>query len=182
VRLWKGVLAGVVAAGLAGCTSSANTPPPGTPVSTAPATTARAAPPVNSVPAGAKADVRAAAAQFDTVYFADRFAAAWDLLAPTVQRQVSKEAWVGVHNACPSAASGTTSVIKSVTVFGGTAIVTETARRANSTRGTIEYVFYYSGSYWGYSPANPGIYRRGSVAADIAAAKAAGLCGGWRAF
>ena len=40
----------------------------------------------------------------------------------------------------------------------------------------VEDVFNYTGGRWRYSPQAPGIYRHGSVTADIAAAKAAGLC------
>jgi hypothetical protein len=37
-------------------------------------------------------------------------------------------------------------------------------------------VFNYSHDHWGYSPSNLGIYQHRSVAADVAAARAAGLC------
>ncbi len=183
MRPWKGLLAGVVAVGLAGCTSSASTTPPvAGPSATAAGTTTEspAAPPA-PVPPGARTGVRAAAAQFDSAYFAGQFAAAWSLLAPTVRRKVTERVWVGVHDACPSTASGVTRAIKAVTVFGNTAIVTE-AVRAQSRRHTVEYVFYYMDGHWGYSPVDPGIYLHRSVAADIGAAKAAGLCVGWKAF
>jgi hypothetical protein len=182
VRLWKGLLVGVVAVGLAGCTSSASTTPPvAGPSPAVTGTTGSPAAPPAPVPTGAKAGVRAAAAQFDSAYFAGRFAAAWSLLAPTVRRKVTERVWVGVHDGCPSATSGVTRAIKAVTVFGNTAIVTETVRE-QASRHTVEYVFYYMNGHWGYSPADPGIYLHRSVAADIGAAKAAGLCVGWKAF
>jgi hypothetical protein len=182
VRLWKGLLVGVAAVGLVGCTNSASTPPSAGPSPTAAGTTEPTAAQATPLPAGAKSDVRVAAEQFDSDYFADRFAAAWYLLAPDVQRQVPKKVWAGVHDGCPSATSGVTRVIKSVTVFGNTAIVSETVLREQSRRNTVEYVFYYMAGHWGYSPVDPGIYHRGSIAADIAAAKAAGLCVSWKAF
>ena len=116
------------------------------------------------------------------MYFASRFAASWDLLAPDAQRRVPKNVWIKVHEGCPAATLGVTRVIKAVTVFGSTAIVTETITGAHSKRNTIGYVFYYVDGHWGYSPLYPGIYHRGSIAADIAAAKAAGLCSSSKAF
>ena len=185
MRLWQGLLAGMVAVGLVGCTNSA-APPPDAGQSAQSATasvTARptAAPPAH-LPAGAKATARAAAAQFDSVYFAGRYAASWNLLAPAVRSQVPENVWVGVHEGCAAATSTVTRVIKSVTVFGPTAIVTETVRGSHSKRDTAEYVFEYAAGSWGYSPVYPGIYHRGSIAADIDAAKAVGLCGGWKSF
>jgi hypothetical protein len=43
-------------------------------------------------------------------------------------------------------------------------------------------VFNYAGGHWRYSPQAPGIYRHRSVTADIAAAKAAGLCKSSKVF
>ena len=101
--------------------------------------------------------------------------ASWDLLARAAKRQVPKGIWVKVHDGCPSASrwSGPT-VIKAVTVFGNAAIVTETPRRG-SRRGiaAAEGVFNYVHGRWGYSPDDLSIYQRGSVAADIAAAREA---------
>jgi hypothetical protein len=177
VRLWKGLLVGMVALGLAGCTSSASTSSP-----TAAVTARTTAPPPAPVPPGAKAAAQAAAAQFDSVYFTSRFAAAWRLLAPDVQRQVPENVWVRVHESCPSSTSGLTRTIKAVTVFGTTAIVTETVLHGQSRPTTVENVFYNADGHWGYAPVYLGIYRNGSIAADIAAAKAAGLCASWKAF
>jgi hypothetical protein len=140
------------------------------------------APSRGTLPSGAKGAAQAAAMQFDSVYFAGRYAASWSLLAPAVRSQVPENVWVGVHDGCAADTSGVTRVIKSVTVFGTTAIVTETASRASSKRQTAEYVFYYADGIWGYSPVYPGIYHQGSITADINAAKAAGLCTGWKSF
>ena len=194
VRFWHPVLVGVVAVGLAGCTHSVTTAPSagqppsattpssaGQPPTAAGANRSTEAPPT-PLPTGAKADVGAAAAQFDSAYFAGRFATAWSLLAPTVQSQVPENVWVGVHDGCPAATPGVTAAIKAVTVFGDTAIVTETVHAAQSGPHTTEYVFYYANGHWGYSPVNPGIYHRGSITADISAAKKAGLCSSWKTF
>jgi len=184
----------MAAIGMVGCTNSAATPPaPGqsataagtassgqsaTAAGTARPTTAPAAP----LPTGAKAAARAAAAQFDSVYFAGRYSASWNLLAPAVRSQVPERVWVGVHDGCVAATSGVRRVIRSVTVFGNTAIVTETVRGSQSRQDTAEYVFVYTDGSWGYSPVYPGIYHGRSIAADIDAAKAAGLCAGWKSF
>ena len=82
-----------------------------------------------------------------------------------------------MHDGCQSASAGKARAIKAVTVFGNAAIVTESNRRS-SRRGTgrPEDVFNYANGHWGFSPSDLSIYHHGSVAADIAAAKAAGFC------
>jgi hypothetical protein len=182
VRLWKGLLAGLVAVGLAGCTNSASTSSSAGRSPTAAGATEATAAPVTPLPSGAKADARSTATQFDSLYFANRYAASWYLLALDARRQVPQNVWIKVHEGCPAVASGVTRSVNAVTVFGQTAIVTETILRAPSTRNTAEYVFYYMGGHWGYSPQYPGIYHHGSIAADISAAKAAGLCASWKSF
>ena len=188
VRLWKGLLVGMVAVGLAGCTSSASTSssagqsPTSSGQSPTAAGTVKPTAQPTPLPAGAKVSARTAAAQFDSAYFASRFADSWSLLAADARREVPKDIWVGVHDGCPAATSGVSRVIKSVTVFGSTAIVTETITLAQSRRHTVEYVFDYMDGHWGYSPVNPGIYHHGSISADVAAAKKAGLCTGWKTF
>jgi hypothetical protein len=191
VRLWKGLAAGLAVAGLAGCTISTSAPSGGTstpapaqasPLPSSGRTSAPAPAHASPLPSGAMASARAAAARFDSEYFASQYAASWNLLASDVRRQVPENVWVKVHQSCPAATSGVTRTIKAVTVFGTTAIVTETVLGPNSHRNTAENLFYFAAGHWGYAPVNPGIYHRGSIAADIAAAKAAGLCAGWKAF
>jgi hypothetical protein len=182
VRPWPGLLAGMVAVGLAGCTNSVTAPSFSGPSATAAGTATPKAVPLPPLPTGAKAAAQAAAVRFDSVYFVGRFAASWNLLAPAARSQVPESVWVGVHDGCASATSGVTSVIRSVTVFGDTAIVTETIRGSQSRQDTAGYVFYYADGSWGYSPGDPGIYHRGSIAADIDAAKTAGLCAGLKSF
>jgi hypothetical protein len=182
VRLWKGLLVAIIGLGLAGCTNSAAPSPPAGGSRTATGLAGPTAAQVSPLPSGAVAQARAAATQFDSAYFASRYATSWSLLAPDVRRQVPENVWIKVHEGCPAATSGVSRTIKSVTVFGATAIVTETVLRATSKRNTVAYVFYYTAGHWGYAPVNPGIYHGRSVAADIAAAKAAGLCAGWQSF
>jgi hypothetical protein len=168
-------------AGLAGCTgvasqpSAASTAAPAAPVTS---TAAAAAPVSHAMQAGA----RAAAAQFYGLYSASRFASAWNLLSPDAKSRVSKGVWTSVHEACPGAATGKSRVIKAVTAFGTAAIVTEAVTGAAGDPGTAEDVFNYANGRWSYSPGEVGIYAHGSAAADVAAAKAAGFCTGWKVF
>jgi hypothetical protein len=90
---------------------------------------------------------------------------------------VPRSLWIGLHVRCPVAAVGTARVITAVTVFGNAAIVTERVAGTVSRRTMAEDVFNYFNGRWGYSPSNLGIYHHRSVAADVAAARAAGLCG-----
>jgi hypothetical protein len=175
MRLSKGLLVSLVVAGLAGCSGGTSGPPAvPTPTITATASSVRPATP------HMKASARAAAEQFYTLYAESQYASLWNLLAPATKHQVSRKAWIGVHNACSAAGTGKSRVIKAVTVFGNAAIIAETVTGVLS--GTAEDVFNYTDGRWRYTPQNPSIYRHRSVAADIAAAKAAGLCTGSKIF
>lgn len=177
MRLPKSLLAGLAVAGLAGCSGGGSAPAP--PVNATPKVIATASS-VPSATASQKASARAAAKRFYGLYAASHYSTLWSQLAPAIRHEVSRKAWIGVHEACSATVAGKSRVIKAVTVFGNAAIVAETV--AGAKPGTVEDVFNYTGGHWRYSPQAPGIYRHGSVAADIAAAKAAGLCTSSKVF
>jgi len=182
MRFPKGLLVGLVAAGLVGCSNSAPGHYSAGPSPTDPATSGS---PVQVGPAEPKtqAGARAAAAHFYGMYFASQFAASWDLLAPTAQGQVPQRVWIAVHDGClPPRAGEKTRVIESVTIFGDAAIITGKPAGAPSRHRTARSVFNYANDHWGYSPNDLSIYHHRSVAADIAAARAAGLCVSWKDF
>ena len=125
------------------------------------------------------AGVRAAAQQFYALYTAGQWGAAWADLAPAAQSAVPVATWTAVHDGCPSPSAGMARVIKSVTLAGTTAVVTETIAGSLGSIGAASDAWTYSGGRWGFSPSasSMSIYTHGSVNADIAAAKAAGECG-----
>jgi hypothetical protein len=178
MRFVKGLVVGLALAGLAGCSGGAYGSPSVSPVP-AVRTTASSVP---SASPQEKAGARAAATQFYMLYSASRFTAFWNLLSPATQRQISKRVWIDVHNACPGGGTGKSRIIESVTVFGSAAIVTEAIDGAQPNPKVAEDVFHYANGHWSYSPGDPSIYHHESVTADIAAAKAAGLCAGWKIF
>jgi hypothetical protein len=114
------------------------------------------------------------------LYTSGQFAAFWKLLSPATKRHISGDAWVSVHEACSSAQLGGPVTVKAITVFGTAAIVTEAI--TGSSPHTTEVVFNDVNGRWSYTPDDLSVYGHGSAAADIAAAKAAGLCGGWKIF
>jgi len=136
------------------------------------------APPPSSASPQMTASVRKAAAHFSTVYQSRRFSASWDLLDPLAKKHIPRKTWVKVHDNCHGETTGSMRSIKSVTVFGHAAIVTETIKGATSQLRTIEVVFNYVNGRWGYSPSDLSIYQHGSISADIAAARTAGYCTG----
>jgi hypothetical protein len=178
MRFAKGLLVGLVAAGLVGCSGSGPAAGP----SASGVTQTGPPPPATPAVPHAQAGARAAAVQFDHLYLAGQFAASWGMLTPTVKRQIPRGIWVKVHNGCPSAKAGTARDIKAVTVFGTVAIVSERLAGTRSKHGTAQEVFNYDHGRWGYSPNDLSVYHHGSVAADIAAAKTAGLCVSWKGF
>ena len=172
-------LVGLVAVTLAGCDSGSVTPPSGT-LSPSVATTEPFAPAPSPPSRKLQASARSAATQFYNLYLSEQFAASWDLLAPAAKHQIRQETWIKVHSACASDSAKRTGTVKSVTVFGHAAIVTMAITGATSTTRTIEAVFNYADGGWGYSPGDLGVYKHGSVAADVAAARAVGFCAGWK--
>jgi hypothetical protein len=181
MRFLKALAVSLAAVGLVGCSGGASQPSAagGTPV---PAVVTSTAPPASPVSPEKRAGARVAAAQFYNLYSAGQFAAFWNLLSPSTKRQVSRRVWVSVHEACPSVGAGKSRVIKAVTVFGSAAIVTEAIIGAASKLGTAEDVFNFAEGHWSYSLGDSSIYHHRSVAAAIAAAKAAGFCTGWKIF
>lgn len=173
----KGILVGLAVLGLAGCSSMS------APLSVSATPTARAT--ASSVPSASpqvKAAARAAAVNFYGLYSTHRFTAFWNLLAPATKRQISRRMWVGVHEACSGAAGSGSRSVRAVTVFGDAAIVTEAITRATPKSETTQDVFNYANGHWSYSPQNLSIYHQKSVPVAVAAAKAVGLCAGWKIF
>jgi hypothetical protein len=173
MRFGKVFLAGALVVVAAGCSGhQAGDLSPG-------ATQSRPyAPPPSSASPQMAASARKAANQFSSVYLSRRFAASWDLLDPAAKKLISRDTWIRVHDGCRGETAGSTGVIKSVTVFGNAAIVTEAITKATLQSRTIEAVFNYLHGRWGYSPSDLSIYQHGSISADIAAARTAGYCTG----
>jgi hypothetical protein len=125
-----------------------------------------------------EAAVRGDATQFYALYAASQWAQAWAMLAPSAQKAVPESTYVAVHQGCPSASAGMARVIKSITVAGPTAVVTETVAGALSSLGSVTDAWAYSGGRWGITldPSSLRDYSHGSATADVAAMKAAGDC------
>jgi hypothetical protein len=183
MSLTKGLLIGLVGlVGLAGCTS----PPAAGPSPAPPGRTAQPSRQAGNAPQTArgpvepktKAAVRTAATHFYSRLTDGQFAAAWDLLAPAAKQQIPRRIWVNVHLGCQAANEGRAGAVKSVTIFGDAAIVTEKMTSSHSNAHVTRGIFNYVERRWGYSPDDSSIYQGASVAADIAAAKAHGLCSG----
>ena len=152
----------------------------GAPSPAAPAAMASSSPAVSqAAEPQTAAGVRATAQQFYALFAASQFAAAWGYLAPSDQAAIPRPTYVAVHDGCPSASAGLARVIKSVTVTGSIAVVTETVAGSLGNLGTVADTWTYAGGRWGYSypPADMKVYSHGSAAADIAASKTAGDCG-----
>jgi hypothetical protein len=152
----------------ASATSAATT---GAAIPTATASSARAAAQPETAAAAA-----AAARQYFGLYSAGQFALSWTLLAPSVQRSVSKATWVAVHQGCPAQSAGLSYEVKDTTVTGNTAVVTVSLAGAAASIGSESEAFTYSQGRWGLVPNDLSFYKHGSIQADIAAAKAAGYC------
>ena len=153
---------------------SSSVPPP----SAAPAAPAASAvsPFSTTVQPETTAGAEAVAQQYLGLYSAGQFAASWNLLTPFVQKEVPEATWVGMHQGCPSQTAGMAYDVKNITMTGNTAIATVTLAGAASSLASGSEAFTYAGGRWGYTPSDLALYQHGSVAADVAAAKAQGYC------
>jgi hypothetical protein len=122
------------------------------------------------------AAVRADADDYLTLYAAGQFAIIYQMLSAPARQAITEPAWVAVHRGCPGTTAGMSYRIRHIAVNGRTALVTVALAgwAAKPQRATESLV--YSGGRWGFSPRDLGLYRHGSVSADVAAAKAAGGC------
>ena len=171
-----GIVPAAVAAGLAlaACSGSSSASPagPSGPASSA-SPGAHASTPVEPETVSA---VRADADDYLTLYTAGQFEIIYQMLTAPARQAINQQAWVAVHRGCPGATGGMTYKIRGIAVTGKSALVTValTGKAAKPESATETLV--YSGGHWGFSPRDLGLYRHGSVSADVAAAKAAGGC------
>jgi hypothetical protein len=114
-------------------------------------------------------------------YAAGRFGQAWDMLTVPVQQQVPRATWNGFYGGC-FAVTGVTYTVRQA-VIRDPASAEVIAVVAVSTRGDgpppgypLTLAFDYDGNRWRYQPNSTAIWGHGSVAADLAAARAAGVC------
>lgn len=129
----------------------------------------------------ATASARIAAVQFQSLYFGGRFADSWGLLATSAKRLIPRKLWTRVHESCPPARDATAGTVGSITIFSNTAII-GVSHGDRSSRSKDYYVLSYANGRWGYAPNDMSLYHRGSLAADLAAARKAGFCGSRKVF
>ncbi len=122
------------------------------------------------------AAARADADDYLTLYTAGQFAIIYQMLSAPVRQAISEPAWVAVHRGCPGAAGGMSYKIRHVAVTGKTAVVTVALTGGAAKPESATETLVYAGGHWGFSPRDLGLYRHGSVPADVAAARAAGGC------
>jgi hypothetical protein len=163
--------AAAVTAGLTMAACSAASPR--STASTAGTAGTKQAHPVHTAPLNEPATlaaVRADAADYLSLASAGQFAITYQMLSTSARQAISQQAWVAVHQAC----AGTSYRIKHLAVAGNTATVR--VALTGGHRGTLTETLVYAAGAWGVSPGDVSLYRHGSVAADVAAARAGGNC------
>jgi len=121
------------------------------------------------------AAVRADADDYLTLYTAGQFGIIYQMLSVPARQAISQQAWVAVHRGCPGATGGLSYKIRHIAVTGRTAVVTVALTGGAKPVSATETLVYANG-HWGFSPRDLGLYQHATVAADVAAAKAAGGC------
>ena len=168
-----GIVPAAVAAGLALAACSAASSGSSAAPSRSPAPGAHAGAPVEPATVAA---VRADADDYLTLYTAGQFAIIYQMLSAPARQAINEQAWVAVHRGCPGATGGMTYKIRRVAVTGKTAVVTVALTGGAAKPESATETLVYAGGHWGFSPGDLGLYRHGSVSADVAAAKTAGGC------
>lgn len=170
-----GIVPAAVAAGLAlaACSAAGSGSSAGPSGPASPAPGAHASAPVEPATTAA---VRADADDYLTLYTAGQFAIIYQMLSASARQAITEQAWVAVHRGCPGATAGMSYKIRHIAVTGRTALVTVALAGGAAKPQSATETLVYSGGHWGFSPRDLGLYRHGSVSADVAAAKAAGGC------
>ena len=168
-----GALIAAIVVASAACSSGISSTPASTTSAVATTSASATAAASASQPETASA-ARSVAKQYFGLYSAGQFAASYGLLAPSAQRKVSEATWVAVHEGCPAQAAGLAYNVSKATLTGNAAIVTVSLAGVAAGLGSVSQALIYSAGRWGLVPSDLGLYRHGSVKADIAAAKAAG--------
>jgi hypothetical protein len=121
-----------------------------------------------------EAAVRADADDYLSLYSAGQYAITYQMLSTSARRAVSQQAWMAVHHGCPG--GGLVYKIARVVVTGNTAVVTATLPGASRDKARQTETLVYADGHWGFAPRDLNLYQHGSVAADVAAARAQGGC------
>jgi hypothetical protein len=122
------------------------------------------------------AAARQRAAQYLALYSAGQWAAAYEYIAPGLDKNISKEIWVGVHDACTNPSAGQTYLVSHGLQPVGLVDFSVSPAGAASALGTKQIYMTYSGGQWYYDPSNGWIYFGHSLSHAIAKAKGQGLC------
>lgn len=160
-----------VAAGLllAACSGSSQ---PTTSTTPAPAPSPSSSPSSTAAPVTLAA-ARQAATKFLDLYAAGSYAAAWELIAPGLRKNISEAAWVGVHQACKNPSARMTYVI-SHGVLAGVPLVVFTV--SPEVAHSKQLAFTYDDGAWGYDPSDGWIYFSHTFQQALATAKAKRRC------
>lgn len=126
-----------------------------------------------------RAGATAAALHLLDLYATHRFAAAWSMILPVAQRQVGESTWTGFYARCPGIQPGYrvlyTALLSNPPEPSAMVLVYIT-RGLPSDASAISLMFDYLSGRWLYDPVDLTEFSRGSVAADLAAAQADGVC------
>jgi len=123
------------------------------------------------------AAARQRATQYLALYSAGQWAAAYEYIVPGLDKNISKEIWVGVHDACKNPSPGPTHLVSNGLQPVGLVDFSVSPAGAASALGTKQIYMTYSGGQWYYDPSNGWIYFGHSLSNAIAKAKGQGLCG-----
>jgi hypothetical protein len=164
----------MAAAAAAGLTLVACSPGGGTagPATSTPAAAAR--PSATTGEPRTVAAVRADADDYLSLYSAGQYAITYQMLSAGARQAISQQTWMAVHHGCPG--GGPVYKIARVVVTGNTAVVTATLPGASQDKAWQTETLVYADGHWGFVPRDLSLYQHGSVAADVAAARARGGC------
>jgi hypothetical protein len=165
-----------VAAGLLFAACSGSSQPTATPATQPPSSPSKTSVPDAVAPRFTVAAAKQRAMQYLALYSAGQWAAAYEYIAPGLDKNISEEVWLGVHDACKNPSPGPTYLVSHGLQPVGLVDFSVSPTRAAAALGTKQIYMTYSGGQWYYDPSDGWIYFGHSVSHAIAKAKGQGLC------
>lgn len=167
----------LVAAGLLLAACSGSSQPTATPPTQPPSSPNQTPVPLTDAPRFTVAAAEQRATQYLALYSAGQWAAAYKYIDPGLDKNITEEVWLGVHDACENPSPGPIYLVShGLEPVGFVAFSVSPARAASALGSKLIYMTY-SGGQWYNDPTNGWIYFGNSVSHAIAKAKGQGLCG-----
>lgn len=163
-------------AGLLFAACSGSSQPAATPAKQRPSSPALTPVALRPPPGFTAAAAKQRATQYLALYSAGQWAAAYKYIAPSLDKNITEQVWLGVHDTCENPSTGPIYLVSHGLEPVGMVYFSVSPARAASALGSKLIYMTYEGGQWYNDPTNGWMYFGNSVSHAIAKAKGQGLC------